>query len=478
MSKLLNQLEEAAGVFRDFGPKTTLTNYQEKDGVKTRVLPPCEFRGEITDHNDKPCCGGKITREELFGCANRLNTKKAAWSVMCEGCRLPKTQKALEAVGNKSFPQPAVPLPNSAPRPNITPIPKKSARVLEGVKRLVLCCQLSPGDVTMMTVSLRDLHRAYPGKFLTDVRTSVDAIWEHNPYITKFDEPFVPQVAELAWQTKTPREQDDITFIPMEYPLVNNCSRPFHFIHGYVQHLERQLNLEIPVTDFKGDIYISDAEKSWMSQLEERGINDRFWIIMAGGKQDYTAKWWSPYSYQKVVDHFKGRITFVQAGQADHWHPPLSGVVNLVGQTDFRQFIRLVYHSSGVLCPVTFAMHGAAAIPSRHSPAHRPCVVISGGREHTHWEAYPNHRFLSLQGALPCCETGGCWKSRCTPIGDGDEKDRSNMCENFVEIPNPAKQLLMHDTLRIPKCMDMIRPEDVIRAIEGYYEGGVLFYNQ
>jgi 2-polyprenyl-3-methyl-5-hydroxy-6-metoxy-1,4-benzoquinol methylase len=94
-------------------------------------------------------------------------------------------------------------------------------------------------------------------------------------------------------------------------------------------------------------------------------------------------------------------------------------------------------------------------------------VVIAGGRESPHWEAYPHHQFLSTVGALPCCAQGGCWKSRCQPVGDGDPKDRHDLCENPVQL-NPA--------LRIPRCLHLFTPADVIRRIELYHEGGALSY--
>ena len=53
---------------------------------------------------------------------------------------------------------------------------------------LILTCELSPGDILMMTAAVRDLHLAYPGRFRTDVRTSAGAIWENNPYITPLDD--------------------------------------------------------------------------------------------------------------------------------------------------------------------------------------------------------------------------------------------------------------------------------------------------
>jgi ADP-heptose:LPS heptosyltransferase len=304
-----------------------------------------------------------------------------------------------------------------------------------------------------MTAVVRDLMLAYPGCFVLDVRTSAPEIWESNPYLTPLDE-----------------NDPSVRSIELHCPLIHQSNeRPFHFIHAFAQYLEDQLGIPIPLTSFKGDIHISTIEKSWFSQIEEMGFPGNFWIVVAGGKYDFTAKWWDPAQAQAVVDHFQGRILFVQCGEANHWHPRLTGVLDLVGKTDLRQFIRLIYHADGVLCPVTSAMHLAAAIETKPGkPRNRACVVVAGGREPSHWEAYTHHQFISTNGALSCCEWGGCWRSRCQPVGDGDPKDET-VCENPVQIT---------PDLRIARCMNMITAADVIRRIEMYYEGGSLCYNE
>lgn len=307
-------------------------------------------------------------------------------------------------------------------------------------RKLILTNYLCPGDIVVLTATVRALHDAYPGEYLTDVRTSCPAIWEHNPYITPLDD-----------------RDPEVTTIAMHYPLIHHCRAPYHFIHGFAQYLSEQLGRPIPLTTFRGDIHLSDAERGWMSQVAELGHRGPFWLMLAGGKFDYTAKWWNPMFYQRVVDYFRGRLQFVQVGERHHWHPRLSGVINLVGKTSLRQFVRLMHHASGVVCPVTFAMHLSAAMPMPGGHI-RPCVVIAGGREPNHWEQYPGHQFLHTIGTLDCCSQGGCWKSRCQPVGDGDQKDR-DLC------PRPV---IVSADLRIPRCMDLIQPEDVIRAIERY----------
>lgn len=317
------------------------------------------------------------------------------------------------------------------------------------MRKLLLKNFQSPGDILMLTAAIRDLHQCFPGQFQTDTRTSCPQFWDHNPYITKLDE-----------------KDPEVEVIQCEYPLIHKSNDlPYHFLFGFTEFLSQTLGLEVKPTGFKGEIYLSDEEKGWMSQIQEiTGEDTRFWIIDAGGKYDFTAKWWSSKRYQEVVDHFKDRIQFVQIGQRGHYHPPLEGVINLVGKTDLRQLVRLFYHADGVLSPVSLPMHLACAVESKpERPRNRPCVVIAGGREPTQWEAYPHHQYIHTVGALSCCAQGGCWKARVKPLGDGDEKDNAeNLCSNVVED--------------LPKCMDMITSEHVVSRIERYYEGGILTY--
>jgi ADP-heptose:LPS heptosyltransferase len=315
------------------------------------------------------------------------------------------------------------------------------------MRKLILTNFQSPGDIVMLTAAVRDLHRCHPGEFLTDVRTPCPALWEHNPYLTPLDE-----------------HDPDVTVIRCEYPLIHRSNQePVHFIHAFPAFLNDQLGLRIRVSDFKGDIHISDEEKRWFSRVEEiKGRSTPFWLLASGGKRDYTIKWWDAARYQEVVDRFRGRIEFVQVGSLDHHHPPLDGVIDLRGQTDLRQLVRLMYHAQGVISAVSLLMHLAAAIEVRPGmPRRRPCVVIAGGREPPQWTAYPHHQFIHTVGALRCCDDGGCWKSRTVPLGDGDEKDRpENLCVDVVG--------------HLPRCMDMITADEVVRRVQWHFEGGAL----
>ena len=329
-------------------------------------------------------------------------------------------------------------------------------------KKIILKNFQSPGDILMLTAGVRDLKLSNPNLKI-DVRTSASEIWDNNPHLTPLNE-----------------KDEDVTIFNIDYPAIHNSNNgPWHFVHGFRLELEKQLKTKIKATQFKGDIHISNEEKMWMSQIEEMEIKDKFWIIISGGKYDFSAKWGNPLYFQEVIDYFKNKVTFVQCGQSDHWHPKLNNVIDLVGKTNLRQFIRLIYHSVGILCPITFAMHAAVAIESKHGLINRPCVVVAGGREPSQWEKYPHHRFLETNGCLDCCNNGGCWRSRCQKVGDGDKKDTEHLCLHPTEIDfDFNNDKIKDEKLKIAKCINMIKPKDIIRAIEMYYDGGILKYNE
>ena len=308
-------------------------------------------------------------------------------------------------------------------------------------KKLILMNNQSPGDLVVLSAALRDLHRSYPGQFLTDIRSNCPEIFENNPYLTplQIDDP-------------------EVESIYCEYPEIQKSNQiPVHFLEGFVQDLNRKLNLSVQLTEFRGDIHLTDQEKASLPDCADP-INtaNPFWLVTAGGKFDFTIKWWNIRRWQRVVDALADRIQFVQIGAKGHYHPALKQVVDLRGKTTLRELIRLVYHSSGVLCPVTMLMHLAAAVdrPSETFPL-RPCVVVAGAREPAHWEAYPSHQFIHTVGTLSCCAHGGCWRSRTLPLNDGSKHDSPSM-------------LCQRVSNRLPACMDMITPDHVIERISFY----------
>ena len=236
----------------------------------------------------------------------------------------------------------------------------------------------------MLTAAVRDLHLTFPRQFLTDVRTTCKPLWEYNPHLTALseDDPAVEQ-------------------IDCHYPLIHHCNeRPFHFIQGFTEFLSEQLGIRIQPTLFRGDIHLAPKERRWISQVQEiTEKQSRFGSSSPGASTIIRSSGGATIAFRRSWISFAERSYLSRPGISGHEHRRLDGVLDLRGKTNLRQFVRLMHHAQGVVCPVTFAMHLAAAVEARADQArHRPCVVIAGGREPAHWEAYPHHQ-LSTRSA-------------------------------------------------------------------------------
>lgn len=319
------------------------------------------------------------------------------------------------------------------------------------MKDYLLRLFLSPGDHLMLTGFVRDLHKAYPGIFRTNVLNNFPAIYQSNPLLDP-----------------TLVANDKVEIIQAHYnPAIDqaNTNKKRHFSAGFHLYFREKYGFRVPLTDMRPDVYLTDEEKA------KPLVDGDYWVIFAGGKTDFPAKVWDRAWSQQVVDLLP-EIKFVQVGgKGDvgdhvvfHAHHDLHGdnLVNMVGKTTLREMMILIYHSKGVVCPVTCGMHLAAAF-------NKPCVVIAGGREGYWWENYTReawldnvgteppadfveHRYLHTIGALGCCRYFGCWLSGTGDMGRGRD------CTNLVAGP----------TSRQPRCLAMITPQQVVKAILSY----------
>jgi len=325
--------------------------------------------------------------------------------------------------------------PKAADTENVGELATKPASITATASsptKLILQNRQSPGDILVMSSAIRALHQAYPGEYLTDVRSPCTSIYENSPYITPLDE-----------------NAPDVTTIDMQYPEIHLSGQSGrHFSDGYRMFLAEQIGRPIPQNGIQPDLFLSEAEKRRSLVEEISGWDDDYIVLDAGCKNDYSLKRY--FFYQEVVDLLEKRgIKCVQVGlqSPGHMHPNLTGVVNLLGRTNnVRDLFSVIYNADGVITPVSFPMHIAAAL-------RKPCVVVALGREAARWEYYPNHRYLSVNGALPCCSYDGCWKNT---VAD---------CVDLVDTTSYGK---------VPHCQLLVPPQMIVDAVMMYYEGGMV----
>lgn len=305
---------------------------------------------------------------------------------------------------------------------------------------LILAYHRMPGDAIVLSALVRDLKRTYP-QMHVGVRVPHMDVFRHNPYvetITKRNAPYVELSAKPGIKQA-------------------GTGMKIHFLRALHDAVQRQCKFPVPTLEPKPELYFGPDEGPPLS--------GKYWVMLAGGKANIPLKHWSWESYQRVADGMRAMgLTVVQAGSLGrgHVHQKLEGVVDMVGKTNLREFLVLIKHSAGVVCPVTAAMHAAAA-------CEKPCVVIAGGREEPWWEEYSNrwpgafgpeadgkvrveHRFLDTLGQLPCCHHRGCWKKLLHGAVE-------NKCRQ-VDFGDPRQALA--------RCMSMITPEQVLAAVRSY----------
>jgi len=297
-------------------------------------------------------------------------------------------------------------------------------------RKVILRQGQSPGDILTFTRCVADLKRAYPD-WSIDVRTPCMEIFENNPNITHLDD-----------------NDKDVEIFDISYDEINNCGWvQEHWTKAYHHDVEKKLGVKFEQTSILPELWIGDIEKTWINQVEcEFGWKGPFWVGNFGMKQDNELKKY--HRWQEVVDifneRFKGKVKMVSVGHKDHIHPKLNGVLDLVGKTDIRQLIRLIYNAHGTVGPLSFQFVISAALK-------QPSVCVAGGKEDVRWHLYPHIKHIYSNGSLPCCEWGGCWLGG--KLGE---------CRNMLN--------------GVPRCFAIIEPYMIVDAIESYYKGGKLSF--
>ena len=330
--------------------------------------------------------------------------------------------------------------------------------------RFIIRHRWALGDTVLLTGLVRDIHRAYPDQYEIQVDTNFTNVWWNNPHVTKFSEGSLPRPTrvEVGWG-------DAIRW--NSYARVGNGKEMKHILAWYHYDFEKKTGLHVPVTDPHPDLHFSQEERP-------PRIQGRYWVIFSGGKLDLTNKHWHAHRYQEVVDRLRPYgLNFVQCGatHTKHIHPPISGALNMVGKTEnVRDLWNIIMHAEGVICPVTGAMHIAAALA-------RPCGVVAGGREEPWFEAYVDsfnafgasaspvavpHKFLHTIGLLPCCDVQGCWKRRVVAL---DQRDLNQKSHTLCRAP-----IRPDESHPVAECMDMITVDHVVEAVMDYYDKKVL----
>lgn len=388
------------------------------------------------------------------------------------------------------------------------PIPSKNVVIdinespIKIDRKIIFSHKRALGDEVMFSAGVRDFKMLFP-----DIRINVTghhpAIWKNNPYIdptlTK-DEPDV-EIYKVGYKAINSANNTSIHFSTMflldmiavadlesrlpislgEFcstfgngevgdPCLGHPHKSTESREPYISLVEKYKGFSNEFSRMRGDLHLTEEEKKANIVRDIYGF-DKYWVIAPGGKRDATTKIWDWRKFKEVVDHFKDRIQFVMIGKSDLLVEPIDGVIDLVDKfnDDLRGLFSLVYNAQGCVSGLSALMHLAAALPEKDTSGNtirtKPCVTICGGREPTGWTWYTHHQMLHSNATMDCCATGGCWKARTIPL-QKDPKHNKSLCSHTVKTQGRTVQ----------QCMENITSQDMIRAIEKYFEGNLYTY--
>jgi ADP-heptose:LPS heptosyltransferase len=295
------------------------------------------------------------------------------------------------------------------------------------------------GDILCMTGAVRDFKNAYPNVRVNVITTAMH-IWDHNPALDR-----------------SLNDHSKILEVGPGFGTNRSNAWNINLIDAFRMDFENKLKVRIEKGPVRPDI--------WMTKEEyERPpiIEGPYWIIINGGEPGWPSKQY-PY-WQEVVDQLSGKIKFVQLGLKGHPWPLLDGVVNMVGKTEdrntgIRDMFNLFLHAQGSIGLVSMHMHLSAAFGN-------PCVVVAGAREPAWFTQYFGHQYLQTNGTLRCGLHTACWK--CKIEG----------CQYHAEAPRKQIKGKDGNLLPVPKCVDIISPDEVVDAVLKYYQGGRLEFGK
>lgn len=336
-------------------------------------------------------------------------------------------------------------------------------KIVSGSKKVVLTHHRALGDCLMFSSMLRDIKLLYP-ELEIGYNCSFNDMLANHPYATALDMN-APDVSVISTGNsfinkvgKSNHHMSEDFFMYTIYKLAG-----YGIIDGSIGNFYKKL--QDPILKSQGflncrpciNITKKEKEIRWLKDLY--GVN-RYWVVAAGGKNDFQTKIWHWSSFQSVIDYFKGFIKFVIIGKSGHvLNTNLKDCIYLTDKTSPRDLYHLVYHADGVVSGISALMHIAAGLKN-YKDIWTPCVNIKGCREQISYTYYDNHQILQNYDGFEC---SGCWKGKVTE--DQRTKPDDRVCHRPVWVGDDGRGEY------VPECMKVITYQDVIRAIQIYYEG-------
>tara|TARA_B100001093_G_scaffold485513_1_gene519959 strand:+ start:32144 stop:33001 length:858 start_codon:yes stop_codon:yes gene_type:complete len=182
-------------------------------------------------------------------------------------------------------------------------------------------------------------------------------------------------------------------------PHANYCKSdtPTKALHRYDKHIIEQICecYGIKEPELKCVVKLSDLEKEWARDYHNSILKgEKYITIEPFSKDNYTPNRNYPFEkWQEIVNAVHNKIKIVQVGNAGT--PVLNNVVDLTGQTSFRQAISVIERSELFLATESGLVHATTAVNTKS-------IVIITGYQSEKMVAYPQNINVNISSHGPC----------------------------------------------------------------------------
>ena len=172
--------------------------------------------------------------------------------------------------------------------------------------------------------------------------------------------------------------------------------------------------------DLKCVLNLTENEKLFAKKFKESIDNIPFIVIEPFSKDNYTPNRNYPFEkWQKVVNQLSDSIKIVQIGNCGKI---LDNVIDMTGQTTFREAISIIEKSELFLAAESGLVHGATAVNTKS-------VVIITGYQDKRMVAYPQNINIDISNHGPCGLKVACVDC----IRDASEHSENEIVQAVIE---------------------------------------------
>lgn len=294
------------------------------------------------------------------------------------------------------------------------------------------------GDYLMLMAVINNIKIRQPNSYiiLTNItsrpyktRNHFNHIIKNNPQIDQY---LSTTRTSFAWTRFKNRHRKNIVYVSSNLRKVSSYAKTVKSRTIYpdnkhaIEVFCEPYNIKNPV--LKPQLFLTEKEKQNTDDVMQKYNlhSDNFILIEPGTEHENSSKLWPLAYWETIVEEIREKYPAIKIVQLSPYPVEIPGVLNITGHSTFREALRFIEKSKTLITTEGGLMH-LASVSSKQA------IILYSGYLPKSLMSYPQHINLYANEKILC-------------LGCGDRLS----CSNTI----------------IRECMDSIKPEQVMQALE------------